>query len=190
MVVPTRDRWSLLSRHALPSALGQEGVEVEVVVVDDGSTDGTPELVEALGGERVKLVRQAASRGPAAARNAGIGVARGDWVAFLDDDDLWSPVKLTMQLGAVGDAGWGYCGGVVVDERLEVVDTLAVRSVSAIAEELRSGNVVAAGSSSVIARTDLLRSLGGFDELSILGISGRSEMIHRDDLVMGQKPDK
>ncbi len=164
VVVPTRDRWQLLSRHALPSALGQEGVDIEVIVVDDGSIDGTPDRIEDLGEPRVRLLRQAVSQGAAAAKNVGIAAARSPWVAFLDDDDLWSPAKLATQLATIGNAGWGYCGGVVVDERLEIVDVLAVRPAAGIATELRRGNVVAAGSSSVIAQTSLLRSVGGFDE--------------------------
>lgn len=104
---------------------------MEVVVVDDGSIDGTPERVEELGDARVRLIRQGTSQGPAAARNAGIREARGNWVAFLDDD-LWSPVKLAKQLALVGETGWCYCSGVVVYERLRVIDALVARPAACI----------------------------------------------------------
>ncbi len=164
VVIPTRDRWHLLSRHALPSALGQEGVTVEVIVVDDGSTDGTADRVVALDDPRVRLVRDGGSRGPAAARNAGVAEARAEWVAFLDDDDLWAPEKLALQIGALGDADWGYTGAVVVDESLVPIDELPVASPVGLAERLRHGNILAGGGSAVVVRRAVLRELGGFDE--------------------------
>lgn len=82
------------------SALAQENVAVEVVVVDDGSTDGTPEAVQhAFAGDpRVRLIRQPRNRGPAVARNAGFAAARGEWTALLDSDDLWRENRLSRLL--------------------------------------------------------------------------------------------
>jgi cellulose synthase/poly-beta-1,6-N-acetylglucosamine synthase-like glycosyltransferase len=78
---------------AVRSVLAQTLPALEVIVVDDGSTDGGPERIEALGNERVRLLRQA-NAGVSAARNAGIAAARGDWVAFLDADDWHHPLLL------------------------------------------------------------------------------------------------
>lgn len=169
VVIPTRDRWPLLSAHALPSALSQEGVELEVVVVDDGSVDGTHERVPELGEDRLRLMRHDHPRGKAAARNTGIADARGEWVAFLDDDDLWSPRKLRVQLDAVGSAHWAYTGTLVVDESLRPIDSLRLVAPDTLVDGLRHGNVVAGGSSTVMVRTDLLRKVGGFDESLWLG---------------------
>src|ERR687896_831399 len=103
VVIPTRSRWDLLSTAALPSALAQEDVEIEVIVVDDGSSDTTPDALAELADPRVRVLRHQRARGVARARNAGIAAARGEWIAFLDDDDLWSPRKLRLQLERAAD---------------------------------------------------------------------------------------
>jgi glycosyltransferase involved in cell wall biosynthesis len=87
-------------RAAVESALRQSYGDLEVIVVDDGSTDRTAELVEALTDPRVRLVRQA-NRGLSGARNAGVRHARGDLVAFLDADDLLMPDYLGRMAAAL-----------------------------------------------------------------------------------------
>jgi succinoglycan biosynthesis protein ExoO len=81
---------------AINSALAQVEVPVEVIVVDDGSSDGTPDMVRATfaGEERVRLFEMPANGGPSAARNAGFKLARGAWTALLDSDDLWRENRL------------------------------------------------------------------------------------------------
>lgn len=83
--------------EAIASALRQTAPPLEVIVVDDGSTDDTAARVGALRDERVRLLRQT-NRGSAAARNAGIRAARGEVVALLDADDVWPDDKLAAQL--------------------------------------------------------------------------------------------
>jgi glycosyltransferase involved in cell wall biosynthesis len=83
-------------RESLDSILAQSCRPLEIIVADDGSTDSTAGAV-AIYGEQVSYLRQA-NQGPAAARNFGLGAAQGEFVAFLDQDDLWHPEKLTRQL--------------------------------------------------------------------------------------------
>lgn len=99
VVLPTRDRLELLPR-ALGTVLGQNGVDLECIVVDDGSTDGTKEWLTSMDDPRVVIVETEGALGPSAARNRGIAVARGRFVAFQDSDDEWLDGKLAMQLGA------------------------------------------------------------------------------------------
>jgi glycosyltransferase involved in cell wall biosynthesis len=166
VVIPTRDRWEWLSRTALRAALEQQNVEHEVIVVDDGSGDGTAERVEGLGDERLRVIRHERSLGVSRARNAGIAAARGDWVAFLDDDDVWSPRKLRAQLDAARSAGalFAYAGAVWVDEDLRFLYGHAPPDPSTLASNLLRWNVVWGGCSNVVVRTDAVRELGGFDE--------------------------
>lgn len=92
---------------AIASALGQTLAEIEVIVVDDASTDGTWDVLAAWARRdaRVMPLRQPARRGPAAARNLAIGQARGRWVALLDADDLFVPGRLAHLLAVAEAAG-------------------------------------------------------------------------------------
>jgi glycosyltransferase involved in cell wall biosynthesis len=78
---------------AIASALAQSMRDFELIVVDDGSTDGSHEAVEAIGDSRIRILTQA-NAGPGAARNTGMQAARHDWIAFLDADDIWLPDHL------------------------------------------------------------------------------------------------
>ena len=94
VVIPSYNRARLL-REAIDSVLAQDFDDFELIVVDDGSTDETPRVLESYA--QILVVRQAHS-GVSAARNAGIGTASGQLLAFLDSDDLWLPEKLSMQV--------------------------------------------------------------------------------------------
>jgi len=120
VIIPTRDRWQLLLRSA-GCALGQAGVALEVVIVDDGSITECPDL-KVLRDRRVRMVRHTTSRGVSAARNTGMEVARGRWLAWLDDDDLWAPDKLAVQLGRIGTAVIVYGAAVAVDSTFRVTE--------------------------------------------------------------------
>jgi len=100
-------------REALDSVLGQTYPALEVVVVDDGSTDRTAEIVRAYG-DRVRFLQQA-NKGPAAARNLGLANARGRYIGFLDADDQWLPDKVERQVGLLeANPDLGACYGALV----------------------------------------------------------------------------
>jgi glycosyltransferase involved in cell wall biosynthesis len=162
VIIPTRDRWHLLPA-AVGCALRQAGVSLEVVVVDDGSLEPPPDL-KVLRDRRVRLVRHAVRTGLSAARNTGMGVAAGPWLAWLDDDDLWAPDKLARQLAMAADATMIYAGAIVIDRSLRMIDAWPSPSADGLATRLVKSNVIPAGSSNVLARTAAVRALGGFDE--------------------------
>jgi glycosyltransferase involved in cell wall biosynthesis len=166
IIIPTHSRFALLSRHALPSALGQEDVDFEVVVVDDASTDETAARLAALDDPRIRVVRHDECRRLAAARNTGVEHARAGWLAFLDDDDIWAPRKLRLQVDAAAAAGaeWVYGKTLVVDEDIRVTDVDPLPAPDEIAGLLLRGNFVPGGGSAVMAKADLVRRAGPFDE--------------------------
>jgi glycosyltransferase involved in cell wall biosynthesis len=166
VVIPTRSRWHLLSGAALPSALEQEDVELEVIVVDDGSQDETPARLAELGDPRLVVIRHDASRGVAVARNAGIRAARGRWVSFLDDDDLWSPRKLRAQVDSADAAGavFAYSAGGGLDAARNFLFAVPPPDPATVTRELLRWNVIWCGCSNVLARADVVGELGGFDE--------------------------
>jgi len=97
-IVPVYNGARYLS-EALESILAQTYRPLKVIVADDGSTDGTPDVAAAYG-ERITYVQQP-NRGYAAAKNLGLSSAQGDFIAFLDADDVWHPEKLTRQIAAM-----------------------------------------------------------------------------------------
>ena len=165
MVVPTHNRKDLLLR-ALHSVLAQQRVELEVLVIDDGSTDGTERTIHSLRDDRITLIRHEAPRGVAKARNAGAKAARGIWIALLDDDDLWAPDKLARQLIAARQAGsaWVYGGAVEIDDAGRLLGGERPPQPELLVQQLTRRNLMPAGSSNVVVNADTFHSSGGFDE--------------------------
>lgn len=98
IIIPTYNREASIAR-TVESALSQSYARTEIVVVDDGSTDGTAAVLSSYG-DRIVVVTQE-NAGPSAARNAGVGECQGELVAFLDSDDLWSPDKIERQVAVM-----------------------------------------------------------------------------------------
>jgi GT2 family glycosyltransferase len=164
VVVPTSGRVQLL-RRALDSALAQQDVALEVIVVVDAAPVDTESALAELGDPRVRSLRTPGGVGPAIGRNLGLEAARGAWVSFLDDDDLWSPHKLRAQLDAAAgaDAAWCYTEAVDIDSAGEIVGVERPPEPTVLCRDLRRLNLVPAGASNLLVRTDVLRELGGFD---------------------------
>src|SRR5690348_12324408 len=120
VIIPLYNRREEI-RRAIASALRQSHAPYEVVVVDDGSRDGSAEAVAALGDKRIRLLRHERNQGASAARNTGIAAAEGEWIALLDSDDEWAPEKLARQLETLRTANdvpaAGVSGYVIRDYR-------------------------------------------------------------------------
>ncbi|ASJ02086.1 glycosyl transferase [Thermococcus profundus] len=97
VIIPTHNRADLL-RRAIDSVLYQTFEDFELLVVDDASTDNTPEVVESIDDGRVRYLRLKKNSGAPVARNTGIKKSRGEFIAFLDDDDEWLPMRLEVQV--------------------------------------------------------------------------------------------
>lgn len=178
VVIPAYERGDVVGR-AVDSALGQTLSDIEVVVVDDGSSDDTRSVVEAYEDERVRYLAHETNRGVSAARNTGVAAARGAYVAFLDSDDEWLPRKLDRQLAVLEGRGdeWvgAYCdvatAGLSTAGRLAtLVSDRFFRSAAPreggreLAESLLSMQVFMGPGSTLVVERDVVEATGGFDE--------------------------
>ena len=163
VIIPTRNR-ALLLRRTLESVLKQSTENLEVIVVDDGSTDGSGAVAAAMD-PRVSVIRNPESAGVSVARNRGIASASGEWIAFCDDDDLWAPNKLQEQLTAADTAGanWVYAGDVNVNDQLRVLSGGPPPDPADVMARLPRCNPLASGGSNVVVRSNILAEVGGFD---------------------------
>lgn len=166
VIIPTRNRSERLQR-ALQSAQAQGWGNIEIVVVDDASSDGTPALMERLSAEdqRIRYVRNDSPKGGGGARNAGIELARGKYVAFLDDDDVWLPHKLERQhamLVAHPGASAVSCG-FVLSSPGKADRTLTPQAPRDMQQLLRANRL--GGASVCFTTMAQLLEVGGFDPL-------------------------
>jgi hypothetical protein len=117
VVIPTYNRASLLEK-AIDSALSQTYRNIEVIVADDSSTDGTKEMVLAIKDPRIKLLELKRTGHVSPTRNAGVRAGSGKWIAFLDSDDIWLPEKIECQVKKMQETGkrWCYSGFELMDE--------------------------------------------------------------------------
>lgn len=105
VVIPSYNRADTI-RRCLESVVRQTLASFEVIVVDDCSRDDTAEIVKGFGDPRVRCIVLDRNSGAQAARNRGIGEAKGDWIAFQDSDDEWLPEKLEKQVAALAEVGF------------------------------------------------------------------------------------
>lgn len=161
-IIPTYNHAESLS-DAIESVRMQRWPELEMIVVDDGSVDHTREVVDRLSGADLRYIRQE-NRGPAAARNAGIGMAQGEWIAFLDADDYWLPGKLSVQFDAIRQEPLvGFCYGNVIlrDANGTERQSRLPAPTRSLLWELLAGNRLA--TPTVMIRRDCLETVGLFN---------------------------
>jgi glycosyltransferase involved in cell wall biosynthesis len=179
IVIPTYNRAQQV-KATLESVLAQTYPEFEAIVVDDGSTDGTGEALQQLisqqggNGKQIRYFFQP-NQGQSAARNKGIAEARGEWIAFLDSDDVWLPEKLEWQVRAI-EQFRNDCGACFTDVRfvnhpgMDTTGFLGVgrcyeQDIGIDADAVRNlaksfSNYIV---STLLARADLVKQIAGFD---------------------------
>jgi glycosyltransferase involved in cell wall biosynthesis len=151
---------------AIESVLSQEGVDLEVIAVDDGSIDGTRKVLESFG-DRIRRIYQE-NRGAASARNSGLSIARGEFIAFLDCDDVWLPGKIKRQLECFDkrpEVGLVFTDSEVFSEEGTVIPSKkALRPVAEgwVLKELFRDNFIS--TPCVMVRRNCLQKVGGFRE--------------------------
>ncbi len=165
VIIPTHNRRAMLL-EAIDSVLAQSTPAFELIVIDDGSTDGTGDTLHLRRLAETIRIERIDHRGPAAARNCGVAIARAPLVAFLDSDDLWSPTKLERQLAFMRDNP-----GCAISQTGEIWIRNGQRVNPGRRHRKRAGDIFIdslrtclVGMSSVMMRADLFHSSGGFDE--------------------------
>ncbi len=167
VIIPTYNRADLVVQ-AVQSALNQTYTNVEIIVVDDGSTDNTRELLNQYEAEIKYIYQERTERSKA--RNEGFRYSKGDYVAFLDSDDLWLPAKIEKQVQVLEnrhDVGVVYTGVQFIDRNgnpynQEMRWDTPKRQV--LYEDLMTNNIVTGTTSSVMIRRISLEKVGLFDE--------------------------
>lgn len=164
VVIPTHNRNAWLEL-TVRSVLRQHHSDLEAIVVDDGSTDNTPELLSRMADPRVRVIRHDSSQGVAASRNHGAAEARGEWIGFVDDDDVWAPGKLADQITAARatDRAWVYTGCVHIDNDGSVMGGRPPPPPEDVVRLIARYNVIPGGGSNVIVRRDAFERAGPFD---------------------------
>lgn len=166
IVIPSYGRPAFALR-AVATAMASRGVDFEVVVIDDASEEPLTSVLEDAvdcSDGRCSVVRLERRSGVAEARNRGIAMARGRYVAFLDDDDLWAPDKLADQLAVLAETGarWSWCGAYVLDDELAIWWVNEATDEPTDLARLRETNFVGTPSGVIVERS-LLGEVGGFD---------------------------
>jgi glycosyltransferase involved in cell wall biosynthesis len=145
-------------RQTLDSILHQTFQDIEIIVVDDGATDETPEILKSYKDSRMRVVRQV-NRGLAGARNTGIQLSMGKYIAFCDSDDIWEAEKIELHVRHLEEdssIGISFCGSSLIDENgkfLKTSQSPKLKNVNA--ADIFKRNPVGNGSVAVIRRTAL-----------------------------------
>jgi glycosyltransferase involved in cell wall biosynthesis len=171
VVIPAYNRAATI-QAAVQSVLDQSFTEFELIVVDDGSTDNTLDILDTIEHPKLRVLREKTNSGAGAARNRGIAAARAPWVAFQDSDDLWHREKLERQMARLEEEEAKantppiavYCG-------MEIEETDGFRYVPRRDLAHREGDVLPElvshsfiSTQTLIVRRDILAAIRGFDE--------------------------
>lgn len=182
VILPTHNRSGLVGRSAR-SVLGQVYQNLELLIIDDASTDDTPGVLARLAAEdaRIRVLRNAVNTHAPGARNVALREARGEYVAFIDDDDEWLPLKLEYQMRIAHRFAVVGCHR-SVDRRPERIETEPEASVPFTRKSMEAffWNKNGYQPSTMLSRTEYVRAIGGFDA-SMPGPEGIDLFIHLVD---------
>ncbi|OZC37242.1 hypothetical protein B9Q17_03740 [Marinobacter vinifirmus] len=162
VIIPTFNCYSTL-RSAIESALSQTYKNIEVIVIDDGSSDETPSIISSYINSIIYIKQE--NRGVAEARNVGVRSSNGEWIAFLDADDIWDENKLERQFSKMNDEGnsWSYTDtrfvGGVNSGRLD--SEFTKKHTGSVFNELLTNNFIS--TSTVLLKKSKFHNAGGFD---------------------------
>jgi glycosyltransferase involved in cell wall biosynthesis len=149
-------------RESVESALAQTYSEREIIIVDDGSTDGTSQILAEYG-DAIRVIHQT-NQGSAAACNTGVAVAQGEWVAFLDADDVWLPEKLAQQIEYCGNTAISHTDSICFGDALSSEvrrSSFEPPYTGKVLRELLIRNFIT--KSTVLMRRQVFQDFGGFD---------------------------
>jgi len=168
VVIPTYNRADKI-HMSLESVLGQTYENLEVIVVDDGSTDNTEEVIKSYDDPRIRYIEHEVNQGATAARNTGIKAALGEFVAFQDSDDKWHPKKIEKQLDAYMNSPKDHkviytkvCGNLTSGGKIYVPEKWATPRDGNIHDTLRKGSCVS--TVGIFTKKSCLEKVGYFDE--------------------------
>lgn len=169
VIIPTYNRAYCIQK-AVQSVLDQEYENMEILVLDDGSTDQTETVIRDLGDKRIYYHKNPYNCGAAAARNVGIQLAKGEYIAFQDSDDIWLEGKLHQQIKMLEGSAYGMVYSCVQrefsDGRVEIFPRNGIQ------DEAKHGNIYPyllaesyISAPTVVVRKEILLQIQGFDEV-------------------------
>ena len=165
VIIATFNRAHIIT-PSIESALQQTLTNYEIIVVDDGSTDTTREFLSGRYGDRIRYIGKDRNEGLASARNTGIEASRGTYIALLDDDDLWLPEKLALQVDRAQknpSLGLVYCGAYKVNEAGALLEQIKPSKRGNIFEDMLYRNYLLGPASIALIKKDVLHKTGYFD---------------------------
>ncbi len=171
VIIPTYKRYPDMVKRAIQSVINQTYRNIEIIIVDDSPSDFEgrkmiENMIASLNDNRIKYIKHSDNMGACAARNTGIKESKGEYLAFLDDDDEWLPTKLEKQLAMMSkpDVGLIYCRQIIVNDKTktQVVDNRKFYSGKVFDKLMLVGNFI--GSTSfVLIRRECFNECGLFD---------------------------
>ena len=174
VVIPTYNRRHLLQK-AIDSVLTQTYPHFELIVVDDCSTDGTEHFVKSLSDKRISYTKHKQNKHASASRNTGIKLSKGEFIAFLDDDDKWLPTKLEKQIALIKrssiSTGLIYCWMDYINQNEQITSTVRPTVKGNVFQHVFDKQGIG-GCPTLLIRKSVIKDCGFFDETLLRGNDG------------------